>query len=465
MKKIFFIISISLLFASLFAEEIFIQEQGRIFKVVISENGDTLSKEEISIVPMDTIAKETIAEPLKEIEQTEIAPQPELYNPQLLRIVPFKWQAGWYGAWQGFPYGVEIAMGFGIMEKKYAPLIYLSTPTLMFFLPPILIKDDVPDYSLAFIDWGYRLGPLDYFVLKSGATKSEFGKTYSVGNLDVMPDALAAMAFGYTESWGGYALSRKLGPFRRAASDMYAAGSYMGYIWGGLLGGYLTTKLVEDNPNEPQYTDTMNYDTLLFNQYLAEVDSVQNIIDSLNQKREAIGYPPALFSSIGLRVAGFYFGNQEKYGLKSFDGYFYTFNSITGFLLANELDNYIDVEDEMLLIHTAMSMLTTGATAYLMKDIHLDDGNAILMMIGGIVGGSLGQGIQLVIESYTNENFASEPKFHTSIGAICMIAGEFGVYMLRKDAIQNGSDFGSNLGFNLYPTKNNGLGVNLSYSF
>ncbi|MGE3062807.1 MAG: hypothetical protein AB7T10_04155 [bacterium] len=478
MKKIFFILISLVIFTALCSNEIFVQEGGKFYKVELSENGDTLSKEEINIVPLDTQKAEEqiyqlkdvpiednskiLDEPVESVKPLKTAEQ-NLYNPQLLRIVPFKWQAGWYGAWQGFFYGTEFALGLGIMEKKYSPLVVLSTPALMFFLPPILIKDDVPDYSLAFIDWGYRIGPFDYLSIRSAASKSEFGKTYSVGSLDVMPDALTAMAFGYAESWGGYTLARKLGPFRRAASDMYAAGAYMGYVWGGLTGLYLSEKIVTDE--YPEYDNTWYTDSAKWVEDSTEMAAYNSEISRINQEKELYGFSTALLFSLGFRSAGFYFGNKEEHKLKSFDGYFYTFNSITGFLLANEIDNYTNFEDEMLLMHTAMSMITTGATAYLMKDIHLDDGNAILMMIGGVVGGTLGQGIELVIESYTNENFVSAPKFHTSVGAICMVAGEFGVYMLRKDAIQSGSDFGNNLGFNIYPTKNNGLGANLSYSF
>jgi len=448
MKKSFFIIIYFSLFIVLFANEIFIQEEGRIYKVTLSENGDTLSKEEIQIIPLDTIAMpKPVEEVQEETKEVEVETKSELYNPQLLRIVPFKWQAGWYGAWQGFPYGLGIVYGFGIVDKRYAPLIYLSVPSLMFFLPPMLIKDDVPDYSLAFIDWGYRLGPMDYTVLRAAFSKGDIFLEDTI-YLNINKDALLSIATGYSQSWGGYTLARKLGPFRRATSDMYAAGAYMGYIWGGLTGYYISLKVVADNPEYAWNADN--------------ADSIENEIRLLDQERELYIFSTAFLFSLGFRATGFYFGNQEKYNLKSFDGYFYTFNSIPGFLLTNEIDNYIDIENEIYLVYTGLSMLTTGVTAYIMKDIHLDDGNAILMFIGGIVGGSLGQGIERVIAGY---GLYEEGKMHTSIGALCMIAGEVGVYYLRKDAIKSGSDFGSNLGFNLYPTNNNGMGVNLSYSF
>ncbi|MDD3803308.1 MAG: hypothetical protein PHW02_02845 [bacterium] len=476
MKKMVFLILSLCLFAAIAANEIFIQEGGRFYKVELSDNGDTLSKVEIQIVPADTALDEYPLHEIKNDVETKSEIQDEekgfnqpvtspemkvLYNPQLLRIVPFKWQAGWYGAWQGFSYGMMITQGLGISEKRYAPLVYLSTPTLMFFLPPILIKDDVPDYALAFTDWGYRLGPIDYLALRTSISPDGLmeedsfgiGGTYHKYNAD----ALAATVMGYAETWGGYTLARKLGPFRRAASDIYAAGSYMGYIWGGLTGLYLAEKIVTEE--YPVY-DTLWYmdPTKWTEDSIAEAAYLDEI-EALDKKRFRYTASTAFLASVGLRAAGFYFGNQEKYNLKSFDGYFYTFNSIPGFLLAFEIENFTDLEEENLLVYTGLSILTTGATAYLMRDIHLDDGNAILMMIGGIVGGALGQGVERVIAGPTSE------KLHSSVGALCMVAGELGVYYLRKDAIESGSDFGTNIGFNVYPTVNNGLGANLSYRF
>ena len=419
MKKSFFIIIYFSLFIVLFANEIFIQEEGRIYKVTLSENGDTLSKEEIQIIPLDTIAIQQIKE-----KQTEIKPEitavidTPLYNPQLLRIIPLKWQIGLSGAWQGLGYGPAITYGLEIWDEKYSPVISASVPILMFFLPPILIKDEVPEAAYPIVDWGYRLGPVDYISLRTSLTNRELNEQ----------DVLYAALTGYTESWGGYTLIRKTGTYRRAAADFYGAGSYLGYLWGGLIGFYFCI----------EYPDVKNIDNI------------------------AIGM--AFTFSVGMRSLGFYLGNREDLKLKSFDSYIYAFNTIPGLLLATDIySTFFSGEDwkTFPLTSAVLSMGTTALSAYILKDIHLDDGNAILMIIGGLFTGFLGQSIEQVIASYTG----GYEKIHTSIGALCMIAGEVGVYYLRKDAIKSGSDFGSNLGFNLYPTNNNGMGVNLSYSF
>lgn len=411
--------------------EKFTNIDGKLYKIVLSENGDTISKEEI------------VVEQVKKEE----APAVKEYNPQLLRIVPFKWQAGWYGAWQGFTYGFFNTEALGFSTSKIAPLIYLSTPSLMFFLPPLLIKDEVPIRSLAFIDWGYRLGPADFVVLRTAFGSSNFGNIeFGRFNLDFLGISLT----GYTESWLGYYLSRKNLNLKRAASDFYASGAVLGYATGGLLGIYLGEKLVPENPDQ----SNINWDDSL------EVAQYEDSVFKLDNKRELWGYTTAFIYSLAFRSFGYYLGNRDDLKYKSFDGYFYTFNMVPGILLTVDVYNYIDRKDEFPLAASFAGIISTGITAYFMRNIRLDDGNAILMMIGGIVGGALGQGIERTIASYTNSS-----DFHSSIGALSMVIGEYLVYLLRKDAIKSGVDFGSNLGFYLYPTKNNGFGGNLSLSF
>ncbi|MEO0288919.1 MAG: hypothetical protein ABIN00_04720 [candidate division WOR-3 bacterium] len=441
MKKLFFIFLISF-FCFIFltsqegsSYEKYINIDGKLYKVIISENGDTLSKTEIEVEKNVKDAENPKSETVKE------------YNPQLLRIVPYKWQAGWYGAWQGFSYGFFITEGLGLSTSRIAPLVYLSTPSLMFFLPPLLIKDDVPIRSLAFIDWGYRLGPFDFIVLRNSFGKSPFG------NLEFGPfnlDFLGLSLTGYTQSWLGYYLSRKNENLRRAASDFYASGAVLGYVSGGLIGLYLAEKLVPENP------DQSNIDWNDSTQIAQYNDS----IFKLDNKRELYGFTTAFLSSTLLRSLGFYLGNREDLKFKSFDGYFYTFNMLPGILLTIEVYNYIDRKDEFPLVAGISGLLSTVVTSYFMRNIRLDDGNAILMMIGGIVGGALGQGIERTIAAYTDDD-----NIHSSIGAFSMILGEYLVYLLRRNAIQSGIDFGSNIGFYIYPSTNKGIGGNLTFNF
>lgn len=441
MKKSFFFFLISF-FCFLFLTsqenitfEKYVNIDGKLYKIILSENGDTLSKTEI-VVEQKTIEEEKIkSENIKE------------YNPQLLRIVPYKWQAGWYGAWQGFSYGFFITEGLGLSTSRIAPLIYLSTPSLMFFLPPLLIKDDVPIRSLAFIDWGYRLGPFDFIVLRNAFGRSSFG------NLDFGPfnlDFLGLSLTGYTQSWLGYYLSRKNENLRRAASDFYASGAVLGYATGGLVGIYLAQQLVPDNPDQSNidWNDS------------AQIAQYNDSILKLDNKRELYGFTTAFLSSALLRSFGFILGNREDLKFKSFDGYFYTFNMLPGILLTIEVYNYIDRKDEFPLVAGISGLVSTGVTAYFMRNMHLDDGNAILMMIGGIVGGALGQGIERTIAAYTDDD-----NLHSSIGAFSMILGEYLVYLLRKNAIHSGTDFGSNMGFYIYPSINKGVCGRLTFNF
>ncbi|MEO0237744.1 MAG: hypothetical protein ABIN35_05875 [candidate division WOR-3 bacterium] len=441
MKKLFFIFLISF-FCFLFLTsqenityEKYINIDGKLYKVVLSENGDTLSKIEIEV-------EQRIKEEEKPI--TEIIRE---YNPQLLRIVPYKWQAGWYGAWQGFSYGYFITEGLGLSTSRIAPLVYLSTPSLMFFLPPLIIKDDVPIRSLAFIDWGYRLGPFDFIVTRLAFGKSEFGVIdFGPFNLDFLGLSLT----GYTESWLGYYLSRKNTNLRRAASDFYSSGAVLGYATGGLIGIYLAEKIV---PQDPVLDSTDWADSLKVAQY-------EDSVFKLNNKREFFGFTTAFLSSAIFRSFGFYLGNREDLKFKSFDGYFYTFNMLPGILLTIEAYNYIDRKDEFPLVAGISGLVSSGVTAYFMRNIRLDDGNAILMMIGGIVGGALGQGIERTVAAYTDDD-----NIHSSIGALSMILGEYLVYLLRKNAIQSGIDFGYNLGFYIYPSIKKGIGGNLTFNF
>lgn len=438
MKKIFLILVLVLLFFLLIISqenstvEKFINIDGKLLKIVLSENGDTISKEEIVI---------------EQISEKEETPSVREYNPQLLRIVPFKWQAGWYGAWQGFTYGFFNTEALGFSASKIAPLIYLSTPSLMFFLPPLLIKDEVPIRSLAFIDWGYRLGPVDFTTLRTAFGTSYLGNIkFGRFNLDYLGLSLT----GYAESWLGYYLSRKNPTLKRAASDFYASGAVLGYVAGGFLGIYLAEKLVPDNPDQ----STINWDDSL------EVSQYNDTVFKLDNRRELYGFSTAFIYSGLFRGLGFYLGNRDDLKYKSFDGYFYTFNMLPGILLTIDVYNYIDRKDEFSLVSSFAGLLSTGATAYFMRNIRLDDGNAILMMIGGIVGGALGQGVERTIASYSKSSY-----FHSSIGALSMVVGEYLVYLLRKEDIKSGIDFGSNLGFYIYPTKNNGFEGNLTFTF
>ena len=426
MKKLFFIFVYFFLFVSLFSNDIFIIEGGKIYKVELNENGDTLSKEEIEIIPLDSTKQKFPLQQLKEdIKEEPTKIDTPLYNLQILRIIPLKWQIGWTGACQGLGYGLAITSGLGIAGEKYSPIINSSVPILMFFLPPILIKDEIPEAAYPIVDWGYRIGPVDYFVLRHIIS-------LDLGNYSERNFLYAALA-GYTESWGGYILVRKTGTYRRAASDFYGAGSFLGYLWGGLIGSYIVWEFFD--------TTGTNNDRI---------------------DKAALGTTFAF--SAGMRSLGFYLGNREDLKMKSFDSYIYAFNTIPGLLLATDVYfNYLNVakyEKIYPLSAAILSMGTTALSAFVLKNIHLDDENAVLMMIGGLVVGALGQSIERVIASYTGDE-----NIHPSIAAFCMIAGELGVYYLRKDAIKNNLHLGSNLRFNIYPTNNNGLGTMFSYSF
>ncbi len=445
MKNFLFFFLILLIFISSYAQENqkiekYIQIEGMFYKIILDENGDTISKEPLEIEKSNI---ETPVQPLETILQERE------YNPQLLKIIPYKWQAGWYGAWQGWAYGSFLVEGLGLTDSKVAPLIVLSTPTLMFFLPPLLIKDDVPIRSLAFIDWGYRLGPTDFYLIKNALSNDQFA-TKKIGRFD--PDNLGLIATGYTESWLGYYLSRKNNNLRRAASDFYGAGAFHGYITGALIGIYLTDKLVDPDPEPLDSLDLT--DSIKVKEY---EDSLQ----VLNNKRELLGQSITLLTSLGFRTLGFYLGNSESFKFKSFDGYFYTFNMTSGILIATEIYNYIDRKDEFPLVASVFGMASSFFTYYLMRDIHLDDGNAILMIIGGVVGGALGQAIERTVAAYSN----NETKIHTSIGAACMILGEYLVFKLRKESILSGNDIIKNTGFLIYPTKDNGFKTEISIRF
>lgn len=441
MKKIFFLLLIlNFILLFIFPQENFQAEkyvniEGKLYKIIISENGDTLSKTEIFIEEKD----KGIEKPLNENKKE--------YNPQLLRIVPYKWQAGWYGAWQGFSYGFFNTEALGISTSRIAPLVYLSTPSLMFFLPPLLIKDDVPIRSLAFIDWGYRLGPIDFIASRIAFGKSEFGVIdFGPFNLDYLGLSLT----GYAESWLGYYFSRKNINLNRAASDFYASGAVLGYTTGALIGIYLGEKMVPEDP----VLDSIDWqDSLKVAQY-------EDSVFKLNNKRELYGFTTAFLSSVILRSFGYYIGNREDLKFKSFDGYFYTFNMLPGILLTVEAYNYIDKKDEFPLVAGISGLVSTGVTSYFMRNIRLDDGNAILMLIGGIVGGALGQGIERTISAFTNDD-----NIHSSIGAVSMLIGESLVYLLRKDAIKSGIDFGTKLGIYFYPSINKGVSGNLTFNF
>lgn len=443
MKKVFFILLLSLISIMAFAEEKYVQEDGKLFKVVLSDTGDTLSKEEI-IVENAPDVKPIEIEPMTPAETAA----PSEYDEQLFkRFIPYKWQIGWYGAWQGIYYGMAISTGLEL-EGGSAILTMFSVPSIMFFAPPLIIREDIVNpRSVTFVDWGYRLGPVDYFTgwyLKQAMTNDSIFE----GGRPMLYSAL----WGYLEAWGGYVVSQKYLDSPRASGDFYATGAVLGYVWGGLLGTYLTSFVSPE------------YDTLMYPAF----DTLGNILpdsffidsmDSDNYAREKtkIVAATALSSSIVMRLAGYMYGANSSMEMKSGDAYVHAFNTLPGLLMTFELDNYITNKDYVPLIAFGGGIASTALSMYLFKDVRFDDGNAILMQVAGMVGGLLFQGIERAI-------FFDNEEMHSSFSAIGIIGTEALFYYLRKDEIGKNT-ISANVGMNVFPTENNGLGVGINYRF
>ncbi len=413
MKNVLIIIFI-LIFIIISAEDIFVKKNDGIYRITIDENGDTLSIEKISVID-DTKEEE------KEKSDEEIITDKVFDDdPQWLKsIVPYKWQVGVYSFSRGPFYGFTLAASF-IPDISLKPELIgfssMAMPLGMLLAPPMLLGDSVSPIAIPIIDMGYYLGPLDYFAFRFFIAPSISTNQYDPG---------FSVLAGITESWGGYFLLENIGDFRRAAGHFYNAGAFTGYLWGGLQGLYIASKI--------------------------------NSSDSNTSIRIGIG--TALAYSLGLRSLGFWVGNNKDLGYRSLDVWIPACNTFIGMLIMGDviIQSEIDSEEVLLLLSFG-GMASTAATAYIMKDTHFDDFNAMLTILGGILGGSLGAGVSGLLLPSTNE-------FYLSLPAIGIIAGEFAIYQLRKNTIGADIKIPTNIGFNFFPTEHNGMGVNLSFNF
>ncbi|MCK4524081.1 hypothetical protein KAU15_04060 [candidate division WOR-3 bacterium] len=411
MKKILIILFV-LIFIIISAEDIFIKKDDGLYKITIDENGDTLSIEKISVID-DTKDEEKLDE---EIIIDKVFDD----DPQWLKaIVPYEWQVGVYSFSRGLFYGFTLAASF-IPDISLKPELTIfssmAMPLGMLLAPPLLLGDSVSPISIPIIDMGYYLGPLDYFAMRFFIAPSISTNQYDPG---------FSVLTGIAESWGGYFLLQNIGDFRRAAGHFYNAGAFTGYLWGGLQGLYIASKI--------------------------------NSSDSNTSIRIGIG--TALAYSLGLRSLGFWAGNNKDLNYRALDVWIPACNTFIGMLIMGDVIIQTEMDsEEILLLLSLGGMASTAATAYIMKDTHFDDFNAMLTILGGILGGSLGSGISALLYPATNE-------VYLSLTAIGIVAGELAIYQLRKNTIGADIKTPTNIGFNFFPTEHNGMGVNLSFNF
>lgn len=429
MKKIIVLLLI-LVFVCVFAEEKFIKRSDGIYRIIINENGDTLSFERIDVYE-DYKDKEDIADEQAEIEHIAAEPVADEYDPQWLKsIVPYRWQVGAYGTVRGIFYGFGLGTSYlpdsingneFTMKNNLTLFSAFAMPTIMFLAPPLLLNENISPISIPIIDMGYWLGPMDYAAIRLTTTQSPELSKYDFGN---------AVLCGITESWGGYFLLQHLGDFNRAAGHFYAAGAFLGYTWGSMLGMYTANKM-----------------------YAANTDSI-TIEQSLRQMNVGAGI--ALAYSLGLRSLGFYMGNNETLKWRSFDAWIIAANTLPGMMIAYDIIELTDMDIEGFLLVSGLGMLSSAATGYLIRDTHFDDANALLMLLGGGLGAMLGTGVNILFED-------DRP----TINAAGMVAGELAVYFLRKNSIgkEMFAQIPENINLGFYPTEKNGFGAALGFNF
>ena len=390
--------------------EVFIRKDGTIYRVILNEMNDTLSVEELDIIDYE------VKSPTK-----KLAPR-EIDDPQWLRnVVPYKWQIGAYGLTQGTYYGLTLSTGLtqwmnpsNNWRQNIIGFSTLSMPFIMFITPPLLLDDDIKPIAIPVIDQGYRAGPADYLIARVALSPG-----INMTDTDLLFSALT----GYAYSWGGYYLvNRFAGNMRRAAGHFYYAGAALGYAWGALMGAYIGLL------NQDQWTE----------------DKITQVSAGMGM---AYSYP--------LRLLGGYIGSRKDLGWRSFDSWVMAFNTSPGMLIAAEIYQNYDNETTMPLALSLAGMSSTIASGYLLRNTHFDDANAVLMILGGILGGMVGSGINIFFEN----------EFHPALTAVGMIGGEAAVYMLRKNTIGADVKMPVNMGMNIYPTPDKGIGMNFNMSF
>lgn len=411
MRKIIIIALFLGLFFMLSGSELYINKDGVFYKVQIDdETGDTLSMEKIEVKGIEPEKENIIVAP----GETAVFDD----DPQFLRkYIPYKWQIGIFGLTQGSRYGVAIAQGLYMPGTVIAGSGFIM-PVIMFLAPPMFMPDTIVPIAIPIVDWGYRLGFADYFAARAMISKNNF--------LTVQAEWLAPVTLGLLESWGGYFLVKDKG-FRRAAGHFYAAGAVLGYAWGGLLGIYTGVKL-------------------------------DNTVDQESAVR--IGLGTALFSSIALRAAGFMIGNNKDLSYRSYDSWIIAVNTIPGILIGLEYYVWTENMPEEVTLTTALCGIATSVgTGYLLRNTHFDDGNAVMLMIGGALGASFGAGVNIAMMNVIN-------KFSPTIVAAGMIAGEFAVYALRRSTIGFDIEIPENVGMSIMPDfEKNGINVGLNIGF
>ncbi len=390
MKKVLIFLIFIILFNIIIAQNdsvyTIIKENNNYYKLFFSDSGEFLLKEKIDIINKDE----------------------QLFK----NIIPYNWQLGLFGLWQGIYYGISIANAFNISDTRYKSLITASVPIGLFFIPPILIKDNIRPITIPVVDWGYRLGVGDYFLLRTIYSEKQFNNN----------DSLFSVICGLSEAWGGYYIVKNKDIPRRAG-HFYATGALLGGAWG------LGTGFVLNN--------------LFFSG------------DSVNSKIIASS---TLLSSQLIRFGAFkYFSNKSMYW-KSFDSYIIGINSIILPAIMTDIYIYTNMDSTLSIgLITLSSMANTYLNYYIMNryDIHFNDGNALLLFAGGILGYGLGYASVIITES---DNFIF------SQFTLGMLAGEAIVYYLKKDEIiYNGIT--KNMSFNIFPDMNKGVKASLKIDF
>lgn len=415
MKKYIAFIFI-LMFVLLSAEEIYINKEGNYYKVVLDdETGDTLSIQEIQIFSIPSMNKFG----QKTEDETAIEEiQGYVDDPQFLeKYIPYKWQIGTFGLLQGWMYGAAIAQGLYMPGPVIAGSGFIM-PIIMFLTPPLIMSDSIDPISIPIVDWGYRLGFADYFAARYAISDSNF--------MIEQAEWLAPVALGLMESWGGHYLLKGKG-FRRAAGHFYAAGSMLGYTWGGMLGAYAGLKIDDDNQEFVTRTAVTS----------------------------------GLLTSLALRTAGFMFGNNRDMGYRSFDAWIIAVNTIPGMLVG--LEYYVhkntDPPYEMALTTALCGIASSAATGYLLRDTHFDDGNAVMLLVGGAMGAAFGAGLNISMQNVIDD-------FYPTLVAAGMVAGEFAVYALRQNTIGFDMNVPENIGMSIMPDfEKNGVNVGLNIRF
>lgn len=412
MKK-YIAFTLILMFILLSAEEIYINKEGVFYKVVLDdETGDTLSVEEIQIINMTP-------EPEEKIEEEPVVMTGEhvyVDDPQFLeKYIPYKWQIGTFGLLQGWAYGAAIAQGLYMPGPVIAGSGFIM-PIIMFLTPPLIMSDSIDPISIPIVDWGYRLGFADYFAARYAVSENNF--------MSEQAEWLAPVALGLIESWGGHYLLKGKG-YRRAAGHFYAAGSMLGYTWGGMLGAYAALKT--------------------------------NVSESTTMRTAVTS---GFVTSLALRTAGFMFGNNKNMGYRSFDAWIIAVNTIPGMLVGMEYYIHKDAMiDEFALTTALCGIASSAATGYILRDTHFDDGNAVMLLVGGAMGAAFGIGLNISMQNVINN-------FYPSLVAAGMVAGEFAVYALRKNTIGFDMNVPENIGMSIMPDfEKNGVNVGLNIRF